>query len=280
MTRAEALANAQQKFSGAGIPPAEARMEAILLLRLATKTTREELFLRPDVLLTGGESERFDAFTRRRANREPLAYIIGTREFYGLTFAVTPDVLIPRPETEGVVDAVLAFSSAAKILDLCTGSGCIAVAVAVHSPLARITATDISKKALAVARSNAERHRVTDRVSFLPGDLFAPIPPGAKFDVIASNPPYIAPNEIERLEPEVRDYEPRIALGIDADALSFYRRIAGQSSAYLAEQGGVVVEVGQGQADAVCVLFHDAGFADVSVIPDLAGIPRVVVAKS
>lgn len=294
MTRAEALANAYRQLTEAGIPTTETRTEATLLLRHATGLSREELFLRPDVPLTDDESERFDASIRRRANREPLAYITGTRDFYGLTFAVTPDVLIPRPETEGVVDAVLSLTAVTltpgtqrvpgvrtyEILDLCTGSGCITIAIAVHLTYACITATDISAGALAVARSNAERYGVSNRVSFLMGDLFAPILPGSQFDVIASNPPYIAPEEIEQLEPEVRDFEPRIALGIDADDLHFYRRIARESPAYLTVQGGVVVEVGQGQADPVCELFHAAGFADVSTVPDLAGIPRVVIAKS
>ncbi len=338
MTRADALADARRQLAAADIPVEESHVEAVLLLCHAANLSREELFLRPDVPLTGGESERFGATIARRARREPLAYITGAREFYGLTFTVTPAVLIPRPETEGVVEAVLDFlipaaltphpspsegrgepegdagdatlpgspsSEAAgtavpkaatpsgsplpsegegwgvranAVLDLCTGSGCIAVAVAVHLPEARITATDISGDALAVARSNAERHRVADRITFLSGDLFAPLPPGARFAVIASNPPYIAPDEIERLEPEVRDFEPRVALGVHADALHFYRRIASESPAYLEENGRVVVEVGFGQSEAVCRLFLDAGFADVSALPDLAGIPRVVVA--
>jgi release factor glutamine methyltransferase len=319
VTRAEALTGGYKRLVTAGIPTAEARLESNLLLRHATNLSREELFLRPDVPLTDSEHERFNTIIARRAAREPLAYITGTRDFYGLTFAVTPDVLIPRPETEGVVEAVLALVPEAltpgpspsegrggggsqtlpcassdfplppkgegpgvrapKILDLCTGSGCIAVAVAVHAPYARISATDISTNALVVAESNANRHGVTDRVSFIPGDLFAPVPPGARFAVIASNPPYIAPDAIEHLEPEVRDYEPRIALGVDPDDLYFYRRIASESPPPSRRWGGVVVEVGQGQAEAVRELFRDAGFTDVSVLPDLAGIPRVVVAK-
>ncbi|MBC8135856.1 MAG: peptide chain release factor N(5)-glutamine methyltransferase [Fibrella sp.] len=287
MTRAEALADAHRQLADAAIPPTEARTEAILLLRHTTNLSREELLLRPDVPLIETESQRFGAAIARRANREPLAYITGTRDFYGLPFSVTSDVLIPRPETEGVVESALNLISSppapdsgdtVNILDLCTGSGCIAVAVAIHAPDAHITATDISPSALTVACSNAERHGVADRVRFLQGDLFAPLPSGIQFAVIASNPPYIAPNEIERLEPEVRDFEPRIALGVHADALHFYRRIATESPAYLVENGRVVVEVGLGQGEAVGELFRHAGFAEVSILPDLAGIPRIVIA--
>ncbi|MBC7808664.1 MAG: peptide chain release factor N(5)-glutamine methyltransferase [Akkermansiaceae bacterium] len=295
MTRAEALVNAHRRLTDAAIPAAEARTEAMLLLRHTTNLSREELFLRPGVSLTDSEAERFGTAIARRARREPLAYITGNRDFYGLTFAVTPDVLIPRPETEGVVEAVLDLVcrkigspptpnpggwGASDILDLCTGSGCIAIALAVHAPDARITATDISDRALTVARANAEAHGVADRVTLLSGDLFVPVPPGTRFAVIASNPPYIAPDEIAELEPEVRDFEPRIALGVHADALHFYRRIGFESPVYLAEGGSVVVEVGQGQSDAVSGLFRDAGFTNICVLPDLAGIPRVIAATA
>lgn len=284
-SRAAAVAGATQRLTGAGILPADARTEAVILLRHAAAVSREELFLRPDVLLSPEAFARYESAITRRAAREPLCYITGTRDFYGLTFAVTPAVLIPRPETEDVVEAVLTspFPSSAggiALLDLCTGSGAIAVAVAVHLPDARVTATDISNTALVVARANADRHCVGNRVTFLAGDLFAPVPVGARFAVIAANPPYIAPDEIETLEPEVRDFEPRIALGVHADALVFYRRIANDASAYLVPGGRVVVEVGQGQADAVSDLFRRAGFTNVSAFPDLSGILRVVVAAA
>ncbi|MBC8142230.1 MAG: peptide chain release factor N(5)-glutamine methyltransferase [Armatimonadetes bacterium] len=282
MTRAEALANASERLARAGIAPADARAEAALLLRFTASVSREELFLRPAALLSLTDAGRYEAAITRRERREPLAYILGTREFYGLTFAVTPDVLVPRPETEGVVDAVLGTPRPARrpfrVLDLCAGSGAIAVAVAVHAPTVQVVAADISEAALAIARANAARHGIADRVTFLVGDLFAPVPPGSRFDCVAANPPYIAPSEIETLEPEVRDYEPRIALGVHADALSFYRRIAAESGAFLAPDGRVVVEVGQRQADDVCELFVQNGFAGVEVFPDLSGILRVVVA--
>lgn len=279
MTRAESLANATKRLADAGIAPTDARTEATLLLRFTANVSREELFLRPDAALSPAETDAYETAVTRRATREPLAYITGTREFYGLTFAVTPDVLVPRPETEGVVEQVLA-GSPARVLDLCTGSGAIAVAVAVHVLAAQVTATDISEAALAVAQANAARHGVADRVTFACGDLFAPVSPVSRFDVIAANPPYIAPADIEMLEPEVRDFEPRIALGVHADALQFYRRIAGESGAFLAAEGGrVVVEVGYGQADAVRELFAASGFADVQAFPDLSGILRIVVAR-
>ena len=354
MTRAEGVASGTTRLRDAGIPPTDARAEAALLLRYVAGIAREELFLRPDLPLASETCIRYDATITRRAAREPLAYITGTRDFYGIPFVVTPAVLIPRPETEGVVDAVLAtvyppsfgcpltpagtlwvgrplsargdtakgltvtidapppatarlrevspladngrptqrvpagvrgqltaggqLNGEQTVLDLCTGSGAIAVAVAVCAPNARVTATDISDAALAVARINADRHGVAGRVTFLVGDLFAPIAPGARFAVVAANPPYIAPDVIETLEPEVR-FEPRIALGVHADALFFYRRIAAEAGAFLLPGGRVVVEVGQGQADAVCDLFRRAGFAGVETLADLSGILRVVVAS-
>ncbi len=283
MTRGEAVSDAQRRLATAGIPPAEARTEAVLLLRHTTGISREELLLRPDMALTNHQAEQFQAAVERRADREPLAYITGTRDFYGLTFTVTPAVLIPRPETEGVVEAVLEAvptnKPGARILDLCTGSGAIAVAVAVHRPQARIVATDLSTDALRVAHENANRYGVAERVSFLTGDLFSAVSSETRFAVIASNPPYIGPDEIEKLEPEVRDFEPRIALGVHPDALRFYRRIASESTAFLLPDGVVIVEVGQGQAEPVCELFRAAGFIDVHALPDLAGILRVVIAS-
>lgn len=277
MTRAESLTNAVARLIRAGIAPADARTEAALLLRFAANLSREELFLRPAAPLSPDDVAAYEADISRRAAREPLSYITGTREFYGLTLAVSPAVLVPRPETEGVVEGVLA-GNPTRVLDLCTGSGAIAVAVTVHAPTAQVVATDISDAAIAVAQTNADRHGVTSRVTFLRGDLFAPVPPDSRFDCIAANPPYIAPADIETLEPEVREWEPRIALGVHADALHFYRRIAGEAGAFLAHGGRVVVEVGQGQVNAVRELFAANGFADAQAFPDLAGIPRVVVA--
>ncbi len=284
MTRGEAVADAARRLREAGIPPRDARAEATTLLRHAALVTREELFLRPEVPLTEPDALHYETLIARRARREPLAYITGTREFYGLSLTVTPDVLIPRPETEGVVEAVIAaereegVGADFSVLDLCTGSGAIAVAVAVRLPEARIVATDLSETALVVAAANARRHGVADRVTLLAGDLFAPVPTGMRFTVVAANPPYIAPVEIEELEPEVRDFEPRLALGVHTDALHFYRRIAAESRGYLRDGGRAVVEVGRGQAEAVTGFFRSAGFAEVDVIPDLAGIDRVVVA--
>ena len=277
-TRQTALNDAATQFIRAGIVPNDARAEAAILLRHVTGASREELFLRPHTVLDDADAEAFADLVARRAAREPLAYLVGTRDFYGLRFAVTPDVLIPRPETEGVVEQIVA-ANPETVLDLCTGSGAIAVAVAVALPAAHVWATDISDAALVVAKQNADRHGVAERLTFLAGDLFKPIPNGLRFAVIAANPPYIAPETVETLEPEVKNYEPRIALGVHSDALHFYRRIAGESAAFLTENGRVVVEVGYGQADAVRELFADAGFADVETFADLAGIPRVIVAK-
>jgi len=215
----------------------------------------------------------------RRAAREPLAYIVGTRAFYGLDFLVSPAVLIPRPETEFVVDAVLehvADRSDARIVDVGTGSGAIAVAVAVRKPNVLLWATDISFQALEIARRNVSRHAVDTRVRLIHGDLLGSTEGNAPFDVIASNPPYIAPEVIATLEPEVRDWEPVVALGVHSDTLHFYRRLAAEAPPLLRSGGLLVVEVGSGQADDVAALWRAAGLVEVRVTPDYAGIGRVV----
>jgi release factor glutamine methyltransferase len=280
MTPEPLLRATLRRLVAAGIPGDEARAEARLLLAHALGVSREELRLRPDRALTEQEAARFDDLIARRARRAPLAYLTGAREFYGLAFAVTPAVLIPRPETEFVVEAVLrhiAGSPAPRIADVGTGSGCIAVAVAVHAPGARVWATDISPAALAVAAENAERHGVAGRLRFLEGDLLAPLAAFAPFDAIVSNPPYIGPGEIAALPPEVRDWEPRAALTTgNEDALLAYRRLADGAPALLSPGGLLAVEVGLGQAEAVADLWRGAGLGEIAVLADYAGIGRVV----
>lgn len=271
----------------AGIDPADARAEASSLLAHALGTQREALRLHPDRFVTEPEAADYTQIVRRRMAREPLAYILGTREFYGLTFAVTPAVLIPRPETEFLVEAALRHiaerasrdtgrAAAARVADIGTGSGCIAVAVAVHAPQATIWASDISPEALEVARQNAARHAVAHRVAFLPGDALAPLVPFAPFDLIVSNPPYIAAPEVETLMPEVRDWEPREALGIHSDALQFYRRYARDAPSLLAPGGLLAVEVGAGQAGRVADLWREAGLDRITITRDYSGVERIV----
>ena len=242
--------------------------------------TREQWVLRVQDPLSPEQLAAIDALISRRASREPLAYITGEREFYGLTFKVTPAVLIPRHETEHLVEAALTPPLArGQLLDIGTGSGCIAVALAKALPEAQVWATDLSGEALAVARENAARHGVM--VLFGQGDLLAPLPPGLCFDVIVSNPPYIARTETPSLEPEVKDFEPGMALfDTEDDGLGFYRRLAREATARLVLGGRLLVEVGMGQAEAVAALWRQAGLGDVTIVPDYAGIGRVVMGQS
>jgi release factor glutamine methyltransferase len=233
---------------------------------------------------TEADRTRFKELIQRRVAGVPVAYLTGVRDFYLLPFEVTPAVLVPRPDTETLVAealAVLKPLTAPTVLDLGTGSGCIAVSVAHQKKDARVTAVDISAEALQVARRNATRHGVADRVEFLHGDLFAPLPAGATFDLVVSNPPYIAPHEFATLPPDVRDHEPRAALDGGPDGLDFYRRIAAGVGPFLKPGGRLLVEIGATQeADVRAIL---GGRPELEVGPtlrDLAKLPRVVTAKT
>jgi release factor glutamine methyltransferase len=270
------------RLANAGVQTA--RLDAEVLLAEAAGVSRASL-LTDSVDLSDAILRRFGAMVADRARRMPAAYIVGHREFYSLDFRVTPAVLIPRPETETVVTAALDLLSrhpVASVLDIGTGSGAIAIALAVYAPAIRVTATDISNDALDVARENARVHRVADRIEFRLADLFDPLDRGPRlerFDLIVSNPPYIDDAAISGLEPEVRDFEPRVALGAADHGLSVYRRIAAQSSNHLSASGEIIVEAGAGQADDIVQILASAGFRLVAVINDLAGIARVVHAK-
>lgn len=250
------------------------RLDAELLLADLLGVGRAYLYAHPDEEVNANLLQQWQERLERRARREPLAYILGKAEFYGLEFTVTPDVLVPRPETEVLVEAVLA-KQPGTVADIGTGSGCIAVAVAVNLPQAQVWATDISEAALRVARENAERHLVTDRVHFLRGDLLQPLA-GMRFDVIASNPPYVAETERLCLQPEVRDWEPAQALFTGDDPLQFHRRLAAEAHFHLRESGWLMMEVGMGQAEAVATLLEEAGYRQVRILNDLLGIGRVV----
>jgi release factor glutamine methyltransferase len=278
MTYETALREGAAMLAAGGIAPDMARIEAQLLLLHAANITSEALHLRPQSALPPSAAEKYRGFVARRAAREPLAYITGERGFYGLTFKVTPDVLIPRPETEFLVEATLQHigDRKARIVDVGTGSGCIAVAIAKNARNADVFATDLSMEALVVAAGNAARNGLAGAIAFYQDDLLNMAARFAPFDGIVSNPPYIAPEEIETLEPEVRDHEPRLALGTHPDVLHFYRRLAAEAPPLLAPGGLLAVEVGQGQADAVMELWRGAKLTDVTAIPDYAGIPRVV----
>ncbi len=282
MNAQESIARAASRLVAVGLEPGEAQTDARLLAQFSFGLTREQLRMYPDRAVSSEQTAQYDAVIARRENREPLAYLTGTREFYGLPFIVTPNVLIPRPETEFVVEAILqhleSLPSPRRVADVGTGSGAIAVAVAANAPQGKhVFASDLSPNALTVAQQNAQALGVAEKVTFVTGDLLAPLLPFAPFDVIASNPPYIAPDEIAALAPEVRDWEPHMALGENADALHFYRRLAREAPPLLAPGGLLVVEVGQGQDESVADLWRGASLVDVSVTRDYAGIGRVVL---
>jgi release factor glutamine methyltransferase len=219
---------------------------------------------------------------RRRAQSEPVAHLVGHREFFSLDFAVSPDVLIPRPDTETLVLDLITHARrlpAPAILDVATGSGCIAIAAAVQVPAARVTASDVSPAALTLARQNADRHGVAARITFLEGDLLAPLPAGAQFDFLVSNPPYIPTAQLETLDREVRDYEPRLALDGGPDGLRFLATLLQQAPSVLVPGGRLLLEFTPEQAPALLELATaQPELSDPAVLKDLSGRPRVLVA--
>ena len=227
----------------------------------------------------------FQTLINRRLSGEPIQYITGKTEFYGLPFRVSPAVLIPRPETEHLVEEVLKRAATfahprippLRILDIGTGSGCIAVALARHLPHAGITAIDISSEAISLARENAALNGVADRIRFLEGDLLAPVA-GEQFEMIVSNPPYVPTADRSSLSVEVRDHEPALALFAGPDGLDIYRRLILAAYAALVPGGLLLLEIGFGQRVAVVALLAAAGFESIEAFPDLQSIPRVVCA--
>ena len=251
------------------------RLDAELLLAETLGLDRVGLYLNFERPLESGELAAYREQVRRRANREPLAYILGRTEFWSLPFKVTPAVLIPRPDTELLVEVALPLLvGAARVLDVGTGSGALAIALAHERPEWMVTAIDLSPAALAVAAENALSNGVAERVHCLPGDLAAL--PGGPFDLVVANPPYIPSGDLAALMPEVRDFEPHLALDGGRDGLAAYRALARQAGDVLAPGGWLLVEVGLGQAANVQELFAAAGLTEIFTARDLAGIERVV----
>jgi release factor glutamine methyltransferase len=273
---------AARRLAAAGID--SAKLDAQVLLAESAGVTRAEA-VTGSIDRTPAVLKKFEAMVARREKREPIAYILGHKEFYSLDFEVTPAVLIPRPETEFVVGAALesiAAKANARVLDIGTGSGAIAIAIAVNAPSARVTATDISADALEVASRNARRHRVEDRVTFRRADCFEVLDGGpalAAFDVIAANPPYLHDAEIATLDPDVLCYEPHVALTAGRDGFDVLSRIASAAARHLSFEGELIFEVALGQASIVSKLVEEAGLRAAGVINDLAGHPRVVHAR-
>lgn len=255
------------------------RLEAELLLCRALGWDRIRLIMERDRELDDDERARFRSLVQRRRKREPVAYILGQREFFGRSFRVDDRVLVPRPDTETLVETALRRTRdeylAGRLVDLCTGSGCVALSFARERPTWVVRATDISPEALAVARENAVRLGAAWNVELLLGDLFEPLG-DEQFDAITANPPYIPSAEIASLPPDVRDHEPRLALDGGADGLDIVRRIVSQAPSRLSASGLLALEIQFDQHEKVSALMQAAGFAAIEVDRDLAGLPRVV----
>jgi release factor glutamine methyltransferase len=264
-----------------GPHPEKARRDAELLLLYVAGLSRSAFLAHSNDELELSAATHYEVLLERRLEGEPIQYIVGECEFYGLPFYVTPAVLIPRSETEHLVERVLELAplfAAPRILDVGTGSGAIAVALAHKLRTAHIEATDVSEAALNLARENARRNEIADRIRFLQGDLLVPVA-AEQFDIVVSNPPYVPTIDCESLAVEVRDFEPGLALFGGEDGLDIYRRLIPAAFAVLVSGGFIALEIGCGQREAVSSLLAGAGFGDVESRPDLQGIPRVALAR-
>jgi len=274
MTYREAVEFGTKCLTNAGVP--DAALDAWYLLQMVCKIERSYYYVHGEEDITQDAQKEYEIAVQKRAEHIPLQYIIGEQEFMGLRFKVNSNVLIPRQDTETLVEQVLKIvKPGMKVLDLCTGSGCVLISVLKNAPELTGMGSDISKTALLVAKENAKLHEVD--AEWVRSDLFDNIT--ETFDVIMANPPYIPTGEILSLMPEVRDFEPENALDGGADGLDFYRKIAGQVKDYLNPGGYVYMEIGYDQGEAVSELMRNAGFTEVEVIKDLARNDRVVKGK-
>ncbi len=262
------------------------RLDAEVLLAHARGCQRIELYTAFEEAADEALRESFRDLVRRRAAGTPVAYLVGHREFFSLSFQVSPDVLIPRSETELIVVRVLdlaksqAATQSLRIVDVGTGSGILAVCCAKHLPTAQVTAIDVSPQALAIASANAEQHDVADRIDFVESDLFSSVTPQHEYDVIVSNPPYVATHEMSELDPGVREYEPHLALDGGEQGTEVIARLIPQAAERLRPGGWLLIEVGPYNAQRVEQLVGEENSLSLEVtIPDLAGHPRVVQAK-
>ncbi len=275
---AESLANAATILKAAEI--ADPRREASSLLCFAIGKDRTFLIAHPEYKLQAHELGLFDSIVKRRAHREPFHHITGIKEFFGLDFQVSPDVLIPRPETEMLVAKsieVLGEKTLPVFCEVGIGSGCIAISVLYHLLTASAVGLDISEAAINIARRNADHYQVLDRLQLLPSDVFSGLP-SERFDLIVSNPPYIPFENIANLQRDVRDFEPRLALTDGGNGLSMIERIVQRSPDFLKPCGSLVLEIGINQAGDVKEMFDTEIWAEVQILPDFQGIPRMVCA--
>jgi release factor glutamine methyltransferase len=260
------------------------RLQAELLLAHVLNVPRMELYLNFERLLTPAELDGFRESVSRRAKREPLQHILGTVSFCGLELICTPAALVPRPETELLAQMAWDFLGQLDdpmpcALDFGTGTGCLPIAIAAHCPKARLVALDVSPEAVALAKENAARHALLDKIDFLASDGFTELPSDARFNLIVSNPPYIARAEIGSLQPEVRDHDPRLALDGGDDGLDFYRRLATEAGAFLKPLGMIMLEFGDGQGPALREVFDRQKWVVEAVREDYSHRDRFLIAR-
>ena len=276
---ASSIDRAQEMLSSSGV--SEPRRESISLLTASIKRDKTFIYAHPEYELAADELANFDSFLARRASREPLQYIVGFQEFYGLDFEVTPDVLIPRPETELLVDEALKIFAEDREGSFCevgVGSGCIAVSILYHARRTRATGLDVSPSAIRVAERNAAKHRVADRLVLMESDVFGSLA-DQRFELMVSNPPYIPASEMAWLQAEVRDFEPHHALTDGRDGLSIIRRIVSEAPGYLSQAGHLLMEIGFDQSDEVAAMFDRGTWSGPEFRSDLQGIRRVISAR-
>jgi release factor glutamine methyltransferase len=278
----EGIQKSAEFLAKKGVEPP--RLQAELLLAHILKLPRMKLYLNFERALAPAEVDGLRELVKRRGQREPLQHITGSTSFCGLEIAVNRNVLVPRPETELLAEAGWNFLSTinsplSTALDFGTGSGCLAIALAAKCPNAKVFTLDVSADALILARQNAVSNKVGDRIEFLQSDRFAALPEAIRFDLIISNPPYIPSTEIESLEPEVRDHDPRGALDGGADGLDFYRLLAAQAQQFLKPNGKIMLEFGDGQADAIKKIFENQNWVVEAIQPDYNQRQRIFIAR-
>lgn len=259
------------------------RLDAEILLAHARGCPRIQLYTQYDAPLTPEERASMRDLVRRRAAHEPVAYLVGFREFFGLDFEVEPGVLIPRPDTESLVMTALEIANdleAPRVLDVCTGTACIPIAIAANCPSAALTAIEIDEVARSIAQRNIEKHKLTDRITLLSGDLLSPLGSGLTFDVITSNPPYVTDAEMNTLQPDIRLHEPELALRGGVDGLNIVKRLVSEAASWLTEGGTLLLETGSQQGETVCQLIAATEqFESAQIVKDLGGRSRVVRAR-
>ncbi len=273
MTARELLSWGEERLSKAEID--DAKLDAWYLLEYSLPTDRVSFLMNGSKPVTEDKKEQYEVLIEKRASHIPLQHLTGVQDFMGFTFKVNENVLIPRQDTEVLVEEVLKVSKGKKVLDMCTGSGCIIISLAKLGGIESATAVDISAKALGVAKMNAEA--LEAEVTFVESNLFDKVE--GRYDIIVSNPPYIESKEVDKLATEVREHEPRLALDGTEDGLWFYRKIIEEADAYLTENGAIFFEIGYNQGEAVSELLRARGYQDIKVIKDLPGLDRVVTGR-